>query len=59
VTGFEFHLTPCPLKQIKHLPMQKTEKRGKISANLQPGRNQVRGGGIKRQGTPSYGVLFD
>ena len=36
MTGFEFHLTLRPVKQIKYLAMQKSEKRGKIDANLQP-----------------------
>jgi len=43
VPGFEFHLTPRPVKKIRHLAMQKSEKRGRISANLQPGRNQDEG----------------
>jgi hypothetical protein len=30
VTGFEFHLTPKPVKKIKHLTMQKSEKDGGI-----------------------------
>jgi hypothetical protein len=34
--GLEFRLTLRPLKKIKDLPMQKSEKGGRISANLQP-----------------------
>ena len=36
MTGFEFHLTLSLVKKIKHLAMQKSEKRGRISANPQP-----------------------
>ena len=36
MTGFEFHLTPPIIKQIKHLPRQMTAKHGKKNANLQP-----------------------
>ena len=32
----EFHLTLMTVKKIKHLAMQKSEKRGRISANPQP-----------------------
>ena len=60
MTGFEFHLTPPIIKEIKHFRMQTSEKRGRIYATLQPERNQKRGGaGMKRQGAPSHGVLFD
>jgi hypothetical protein len=48
VAGFEFHLTSCPIKKIKHLEMQKSEKCGRISANPQPDatrRNQDSGKG--------------
>jgi hypothetical protein len=50
VTGFEFRLTLRPLKKIKHLPMQKNEKRGRISANLQPHATSMRGGLFGRHG---------
>ncbi len=40
VTGFEFLLTLSHFKRIRHLRMQISEYRGKISANLQPRRNQ-------------------
>lgn len=36
MAGFEFHPTPLPINKIKHLPMQKSEKYGGISANPQP-----------------------
>ena len=36
MTGFEFHLTHKPVKKIKHLAMQKSEKRGRIYVTLQP-----------------------
>jgi len=36
VTDFEFHQTLTPIKKIKHLPMQKSEKLGRIFVNLQP-----------------------
>jgi hypothetical protein len=36
VTGFEIHRTPRPLKKIKHLARQKSEKGGRIYANPQP-----------------------
>ena len=36
MTGFEFLLTPLPINKIRHLAMQKSEKRGRIYATLQP-----------------------
>jgi hypothetical protein len=47
MTGFEFHLTPPIIKEIKHFRMQTSEKRGKLFANMQPGCNQ--GVGYQRQ----------
>ena len=41
MTDFEFHLTLRTVKKIKHLDMQKSEKRGRISANLQPDATKV------------------
>lgn len=51
MTGFEFHLTPPIIKEIKHFRMQTSEKRGKIYTTLQPERNQE-GGGYQRQARP-------
>jgi hypothetical protein len=41
MTGFEFHPTPPTIKQIKHLPRQIQEKRGKKYANLQPNATKI------------------